>query len=61
MHIPIGLAIAWIARNDEDECMNVEEVQHLTTVCLVADLFAKDPHDIAERVIKFRREEYLSE
>ena len=56
MHVPIGRAIAWIAMNDEDALMDIEQVAYQPTVLLVADLFDKQPEDIAERIVKYRKE-----
>ena len=60
MHVPIGRAIAWIAMNDEDACMNSQDIKHTISCLLVADLFDKDPQDIADRIVKYRKD-YLNE
>lgn len=52
----IKRAIDWIAENDEAGEDRADEMEGLISVQLVADLFDKDPAEIARRVIKRRRD-----
>lgn len=57
MHVPISLAIDWIAYNEGDvDPDNMDNTACLMTVVLVADLFGKDQMDIARRVVKRYKE-----
>lgn len=56
MHIPISRAIQWAAENDESSELDVEEVAIKVTTLLIADLFGKEPGDIAQRIVTYRRE-----
>lgn len=47
-------AISWIALNDETADMDVESVSDNISVLLIADLFNKDPMEVAKKVIAFR-------
>lgn len=55
MHVPIGRAIDWVAFNDEPGA-HLEDVKHQVTTLLIADLFQKKPEDIADRIIRRRKE-----
>jgi len=51
-------AIEWIANNDgngDDERLNIDHVSYMVSVCLIADLFAKDQHKVGIDVIKKRK------
>ena len=48
-------AIAWIADNDETGELDIEVMETLISVLLVADLFGKTPTEIATRVVKVRK------
>ena len=48
-------AIAWIADNDESGELDIEVMETLISVLLVADLFGKTPTEIATRVVKVRK------
>ena len=50
-------AVEWIAFNDEPTCMDEEVVSGFISVLLVADLFGKESHEIAKRVVDTRRAE----
>lgn len=50
----IKFAVEWIANNDEPADGDLETMEGLMTVVLVADLFDKAPAEIARRVIKRR-------
>lgn len=47
--------VRWIAENDEAECMDVEEVAGFISTLLLADLFGKDPDEVARAIVKARR------
>jgi hypothetical protein len=50
-------AIEWIAINDDPgspESMDIECVRHYISVCLIADLFAKDQIIVACAVVRLR-------
>jgi hypothetical protein len=49
-------AIHWIANNDEVTIFDIEELSSLLTVTLIADLFKLSPEDVAEDVIKARKD-----
>jgi hypothetical protein len=56
-------AIEWIAINDssgEDTAMDAEEVQHLVTSALVADLFEVDQFKIGKDVVR-KRKQFIKE
>lgn len=59
MHVPIKKAIDWVAQNDESSCLDITEIRWHVTTLMIADLFGKDPGDIACRIYH-RRKEYLS-
>lgn len=46
--------IRWIAGNDEPSCVSVDTVSEMISVCLLADLFGKDPVSVAKDVVKAR-------
>lgn len=48
-------AITWIADNDETAETSVEEMAMLISVQLVADLWSREPEEIARRVLNRRR------
>ena len=48
-------AIRWIADNDESGELDIEVIETLISVLLVADLFGKTPTEIATRVVKVRK------
>lgn len=48
-------AIRWIADNDESGELDIEVMETLISVLLVADLFGKTPTEIATRVVKVRK------
>ncbi len=47
--------IEFIALNDELECLDPCEVDGYISTILLADLFGKDPMDVAEAVVRYRR------
>jgi hypothetical protein len=50
-------AIEWIALNDEPTLDEVEEVAGLISVCLVADVWKKEPREVAAAVVRYRLKE----
>lgn len=49
--------VSWIAENDDpasSDAENVEELRGLISVMLLADLFGKEPEDVARDVAKYR-------
>jgi hypothetical protein len=46
--------VEWIALNDEANETEADEMAGLISVGLLADLFDKDPLDVARAVIRFR-------
>lgn len=48
-------AVEWLALNDEGLETDEEVVATLVTTLLVADLWAKEPIDVARDVLKSRR------
>ena len=54
MHVPISRAVDWIAQNDD--VSDVETLPFQISTLLIADLFGKEPKDIAERIIARRKE-----
>lgn len=49
-------ALSWIALNDapgDDD--NAADTAGYLTVCLVADLFNKEPYEVARKVVHLRR------
>ncbi len=53
-------AIEWIARNDEDGETDVEVMSGLISVLLVADLWRKEPEDVAKAVVRERLREHAA-
>lgn len=49
--------IEWIALNDEALETDPEVVSSLPSVCMLADLFGKDPAEVAKAVVRFREKE----
>lgn len=47
-------AVAWIALNDEAGS-DMEDIEYLLTVALVADLFGKDTATVARAVVAYRK------
>lgn len=56
----IGYAIAWIALNDEPDERDIATVASLISTLLVADLFGKTAHEIATRVVVYRKNELIA-
>lgn len=54
-------AVQWIADEDEQMLIDPNEIQDLITVQLVADLFGKEPIEIATKVSKIRKAEIKKE
>lgn len=51
----LKFAIEWIALNDSaGDGLTEEEISGLISVVLIADLFDKDPREIARKIVKFR-------
>ena len=48
-------AVRWIADNDEDSETNLQIISELVTVCLVADVWEREPLDVAKAVLHERR------
>lgn len=48
-------AIEWIALNDEPTILDWNEVSHMVSVCLVADVFGFSTDRVAVDVVKFRK------
>lgn len=46
--------IAWIASNDEPEETEVEFVKYQVSVILLADIFNKDPEEVARAIVRLR-------
>lgn len=51
----LDAAIDWIARNDEPGSINVDEMASLVSVLLVADLWSREPEEIARKVVARRK------
>jgi hypothetical protein len=50
-------AVEWIARNDNDGVRDDDQaIANYLTVSMVADLYGKEPIDVARDVMMFRRE-----
>jgi hypothetical protein len=48
-------AVAWVALNDDTECMDAEQIQEQISAVLVADLFEKEPAEVAQDIIRLRK------
>lgn len=46
--------IEWIALNDEEDVLDVEEVAGFISTSLLADLFGKDPVEVATAIVRYR-------
>lgn len=49
--------IAWMGDNDETGETDVEIVASLISTVMVADVFGKEPVDVAKAVLRYRRHE----
>lgn len=49
-------AVSWIGNNDEPEDLDVENVSGYISTILVADIFEKDPLEVAEKIVKYRKQ-----
>jgi hypothetical protein len=49
--------VAWIAWNDEPEDLDPENVSGYISTSLLADLFGKDPLDVAKDVVRYRKQQ----
>ena len=49
-----GQAVRWVAENDDNDPVTVEEVSGTTTVALIADLFGMEPDQVAADVLERR-------
>jgi hypothetical protein len=47
-------AVAWIANNDEPGETDAETVSEMISVLLVADLWRKEPEQVADDVLRAR-------
>ena len=56
MHVSIGKAVDWIAQNDDVTELEMDTIQFQITTLLIADLFGKEPEDIARRIVERRKE-----
>lgn len=52
-------AIAWIAENDEPSFNEVEDIASTLTVLLIADLWRKEPEEVARAVIRYRKKQSI--
>lgn len=50
--------VEWIAVNDEPAETDINVIAELISTVLLADLFGKDPMDVARAVLKVRVEQY---
>lgn len=53
-------AIAWIAWNDEPTEYEVERIEPMVSVQLVADIFGKWSYDVARAVSRYRERHNIS-
>jgi hypothetical protein len=51
---PYQRAVRWIAFNDDQDCRDVETLSYQITVALIADVFGKDPLDVAQAILYVR-------
>jgi hypothetical protein len=47
--------IRWIAENDEPDSLDIEEISGYISTLLLADLFGKDPYDVARAIVRERK------
>lgn len=50
--------VSWIAMNDEPSCLDFDAISEMISVMLLADLFGKDPLQVAKDIIKFRTRQF---
>lgn len=55
-HVSYRQAIEWIAGNDEPEDLDAENVAGYISTTLIADLWRKDPIDVARAVVRKREQ-----
>ncbi len=53
--------VAWIALNDEPTDLDPESVDGYVATLLLADLFGKEPREVAEAVVRYRRKHKIAE
>lgn len=46
--------VAWIAENDEPETLDADEIGGFISTLLLADLFGKEPGDVAADIVRYR-------
>lgn len=54
----ISDAVGWIAFNDDNTEMDISVIREQLTVLMVADLFGREPQEIAEMVLWLRQKSY---
>lgn len=55
-HVSYREAIAWIAQNDEPSDLDVDNVAGYISTTLIADLWRKDPIEVATAVVRKREQ-----
>lgn len=53
-------AVRWIAINDEPGELDPDALQWAVTTLLIADIFGKEPLDVAKAIVRIRRKEVAS-
>lgn len=48
-------AVSWIALNDEPTILDAREVADFISTQLVADTFCKSPDEVAQDVVRYRK------
>lgn len=46
--------VAWIGENDEPNDLDPDTIDGYVSTLLLADLFGKDPKDVANDIVKYR-------
>lgn len=49
-----SFGVEWIAFNDDPQTTDVDEIRGYVSTLLLADLFSKDPWDVARDIAKVR-------
>jgi hypothetical protein len=52
------VGVEWIGYNDEPGSNDVEEISEFISTLLLADLFGKNPRNVAEDIVRWRQNNY---
>lgn len=59
MRASYRFGVRWIADNDEPDQRDLEEIAEQVSTLLLADLFDKDPYDVARAISRQRERDLI--